>query len=109
MAVSGWLSNNQSLAEHQRPVLAFPTYLTGGEFASATFENWESEFLQMAVYVVLTAFLLQRGSAESRDPDGEDEPPEPAPGSIGGVLYAYSLGIVLVLLFLLSFALHLWG
>ena len=33
------------------------------------FENWESEFLQMSAYVVLTAFLFQRGSAESKDPD----------------------------------------
>jgi hypothetical protein len=51
MAVSGWSSNNQSLTEHGQPELAFSKYLNSGEFASATFENWESEFLQMAVYV----------------------------------------------------------
>ena len=109
MAVSGWSSNNQSLTEHGLPELAFSKYLNSGEFVSATFENWESEFLQMAVYVVLTAFLVQRGSAESRDPDGEDEPPEKQPRTWAGVLYAYSLGIVLFALFLLSFVLHLNG
>jgi Domain of unknown function (DUF6766) len=31
------------------------------DFAEATFENWESEFLQMGMYVVLTAFLYQPG------------------------------------------------
>ena len=53
--------------------LALWAYLRSGAFASAVFENWESEFLQMAAYVILTAFLFQRGSAKSRDPDGEEE------------------------------------
>ena len=83
------------------------------------FENWESEFLQMSAYVVLTACLVQRGSAESRDPD---EPPRDrdlheqarkpgAPailkaGAAARWLYAHSLGLVLCLLFLASFVLH---
>jgi hypothetical protein len=87
------------------------------------FENWESEFLQMSTYVVLTAFLFQRGSAESKDPD--DPPPQeedfsvraydrhlPGPlraGPLARKLYAYSLGIVLILLFVASFILHLFG
>jgi len=41
-------------------------YLHSGHFLSATFENWESEFLQMGMYVLLTVGLRQRGSAESR-------------------------------------------
>ena len=32
-------------------------YLTTGDFVEATFENGESEFLRMGMYVVLTAFL----------------------------------------------------
>ena len=45
------------------------------------FENWESEFLQMAAYVVLTIFLFQKGASESKKPDEdnpEDEPPSRA-------------------------------
>jgi hypothetical protein len=87
------------------------------------FENWESEFLQMATYVVLTVFLFQKGSAESKKPDEsnpEDESPSThrdnpnAPGPVhrGGLLlklYSHSLSIALVTLFLGSFILHLAG
>jgi hypothetical protein len=38
----------------------------------AVFENWESEFLQDAAYVMLTVYLYQRGSPESKDPDKEE-------------------------------------
>ena len=41
-------------------------YLRSGHFAEVTAENWESEFLQMAFYVMLTAFLFQKGSSESK-------------------------------------------
>ena len=38
-------------------------------FFSATFENWQSEFLQLFSMVVLTSFLIHRGSHESKDQD----------------------------------------
>ena len=41
------------------------------EFLSATFENWQSEFLQLLSMAVLTSFLIHRGSAESRDSNDE--------------------------------------
>lgn len=37
------------------------------EFLARTFENWQSEFLQLLAMVVLMSFLIHRGSAESRD------------------------------------------
>lgn len=40
-------------------------------FSAATLENWQSEFLQLLTFVVLTAYLLYRGSPESRDGDDE--------------------------------------
>ena len=52
-----------------------------GAFVSALFENWESEFLQMGVYVTLTAILFQRGSAESRDPDEPERDGDELPKS----------------------------
>lgn len=113
MALTGWGAHNQELARHGSSGIGLLAYLGRGEFLSAVFENWESEFLQMAAYVMLTAFLFQRGSAESRDPDEENETlPLPSlkrsPGSaIARFIYAYSLGIVLALLFVASFALHL--
>ena len=41
------------------------------EFWAATLENWQSEFLQLVSFVVLTSFLVHRGSAESKDSDEE--------------------------------------
>ena len=41
------------------------------EFGQSTFENWQSEFLQLLTFVVLTAFLVYHGSPESRDSDDE--------------------------------------
>jgi hypothetical protein len=84
-------------------------------------ENWESEFLQMAVYVVLTAILFQKGSAESKDPEKQEEVdrhPDPrrrgAPGPVrrGGwtlALYRHSLSLAFVALFALSLLLHAVG
>jgi hypothetical protein len=39
------------------------------EFGAATLENWQSEFLQLLSFVVLTSYLMYRGSPESRDSD----------------------------------------
>ena len=110
MGLTGWKAHNTVLLEHGTAPLGLLSYLRSGDFASAVFENWESEFLQMAAYVILTAFLFQRGSAELRDPDGEeDSPSTPPPSGFASFLYAYSLGIALAGLFIASFVLHLWG
>ena len=119
---SGWLHYNEELEEHQQPSIGISEYLRSGAFGEAVFENWESEFLQMGLYVVLTTFLFQRGSAESKDPDEsaeEDESPsfdgQQSPLALrkGGLLsgiYSHSLSIAFALLFALSFAGHvLWG
>jgi hypothetical protein len=42
-------------------------------WAQATFENWQSEFLQVFVFIVLTTFLVHRRSHESPDTDYETE------------------------------------
>jgi hypothetical protein len=68
-SVMGLLDYNSTQQEHGRPPVGYVHYLGSGDFIEAVFENWESEFLQMGLYVLLTAFLYQRGSAESRDPD----------------------------------------
>ena len=110
MVLSGVRVYNSQQLEHGGQEVSLGGYLLSGDFYEATFENWESEFLQMATYVILTAFLFQRGSAESRDPDGkEDEPNTPPPSSFATFLHSYSLGIALAGLFVASFVLHLWG
>jgi hypothetical protein len=64
-SVFGWQTRNDELVEAGRAAEGYWAYLGTGHFAEATFENWESEFLQMGSYVLLTAFLVQRGSPES--------------------------------------------
>nr|WP_176024498.1 DUF6766 family protein [Brucella pseudintermedia] len=104
MAVAGFASYNEEIAKHGEVPLPLFQYLTSGQFLSALFENWESEFLQMGVYVVLTAWLFQRGSAESRDPDNEK--PEKEWIAQPSFPYSHSLGLVLFGLFVASFLLH---
>ncbi len=115
---AGWHALGEELASHGQPLPDLRTYLSGGHFLSATFENWESEFLQMGIYVLLTAWLVQKGSPESKDPEAGPEEPRvsspdaPWPVRKGGLwlwLYAHSLSITFVLLFALSFWLHLLG
>ncbi len=115
MVLTGRASFNQELTQHGARPIGLLAYLVTGEFWSALFENWESEFLQMSIYVILTAILFQRGSSESRDPDSPDRPNDEIPSKLRhrhpllAWLYAYSLGLALALLFLISIALHWWG
>src|SRR5687768_2891802 len=67
--LTGWHVALEAAARHHQPGLSLLAYTASPQFLSSVFENWESEFLQMSAYVVLTAMLVQRGSAESRDPD----------------------------------------
>jgi len=123
-SVMGFLDYNSTEQEHGRPPVGYVQYLKSGDFVEAIFENWESEFLQMGIYVVLTAFLIQKGSAESKDPEiqqpddaagcGEDQNYADAPWPVrnGGLalkFYENSLGIALLSLFAFSFAMHAVG
>ena len=60
MIWSGHSAYNEELREHGSEALGIMRYLRSGDFLSALFENWESEFLQMSAYVILTAMLFQR-------------------------------------------------
>lgn len=43
------------------------------QFLSSMFENWQSEFLQLLTFVILTSFLVHKGSHESKDSDEKME------------------------------------
>ena len=49
-ATTGWKEHNQEMQEAGGEQISFSKYLTSGHFLQATFENWESEFLQMALF-----------------------------------------------------------
>ncbi len=113
--MSGLKEYNKDMADKGGQPLSLAGYVTSGHFLSSTFENWESEFLQMALYVVLPIFLYQKGSSESKDPDAMedvDKDPDrqragaPWPVKKGGwilMVYKHSLSIVLFIFFALSF------
>jgi hypothetical protein len=122
-SVTGLAKYNADQREHGKQAATYRHYVTSSAFAESVFENWESEFLQMAVYVWLTSFLFQRGSAESKDPDETEEvdedpekhrfdPEAPSPVRSGGLalkMYENSLSLALLALFVMSFVLHLLG
>jgi hypothetical protein len=118
-AVTGFAAHYEELVEHGQAMLMFGAYLVSGDFWSATFENWESEFLQMGVYVLLTVWLRQKGFAVSRPMSESQEDNAPTPVHLqprmrrqGGVvrwLYANSLSIAFLVLFLGCFTGHLFG
>jgi Domain of unknown function (DUF6766) len=58
-SVTGHREYNSERREHGQPAVNYAEYLASSHFAEATFENWESEFLQMGVYVLFTIFLFQ--------------------------------------------------
>jgi hypothetical protein len=120
---TGLRDHNNTQREHHQPEAGLAEYLKTGHFWEATAENWESEFLQMSFFVLLTAWLYQKGSAESKDPDGDEavdndprlsahDPKAPGPVRKGGAtlwLYSHSLSITFLLLFLASFIMHAVG
>ncbi|HVF70952.1 MAG TPA: DUF6766 family protein [Chthoniobacterales bacterium] len=119
-ACSGWLENNEDRTDHGLRAQSIGEYLTGAHFLEATTENWESEFLQMGIFVWCTVFLYQKGSAESKDPDKREEVDRdprrirdksgaPWPVRRGGLvlkIYENSLTLIFLFLFLTSFVLH---
>ncbi|QDA59789.1 DUF6766 family protein [Hymenobacter jejuensis] len=119
--LTGWHDNNDDRQEMDLPELTLGQYLGSGHFLEATFENWESEFLQMGLYVLLTVGLRQKGSSESKklyedeDCDKEPDPNKPDapwPVKAGGLwllLYKNSLSLAFFLLFFVSVWLHAKG
>ena len=117
----GFEEHNKELIKDGGIAIDLSSYLVSGHFLQSTFENWESEFLQMALFVVFTIFLMQKGSSESKDLDKDEEVDRkpsttrkdaPWPVKKGGWVlgvYKYSLTIVLFLLFIVSFILHFYG
>src|SRR3712207_4800563 len=78
MILSGAAAYSEEQQAHGEPPVTVLQFLATGEFYEATFENWESEFLQMGMYVVLTIFLFQKGSSESK-PVGKESPQDEDP------------------------------
>jgi hypothetical protein len=119
-SLAGYREYQNEQQQHGQSSGNYWSYLGSSHFWEATTENWESEFLQIFFYVFLTAFLYQKGSAESRKLDGDnpvDRDPRahrhradaPWPVKHGGLalkLYEHSLSIAFFLCLLGAIGLH---
>ena len=108
--------NEERVHEGLTPLAGLIEYVRSVHFRSTFFENWESEFLQMAIYVLLTIFLYQKGSSESKPPPEEEQKSKEFPQKryfknswLLRKLYENSLCTSLFVLFAISILLHAQG
>ncbi|HEX9967410.1 MAG TPA: DUF6766 family protein [Solirubrobacterales bacterium] len=115
-AIAGRLAYNEDQLAHGGDPVSFGRYLTSSDFGQAVMENWQSEYLQFLVFLLLTIWLFQKGSPESKKEDelGRESESEqligehakrssPGPAKAAGwraALYGNSLLIVMGLIFL---------
>jgi len=117
-AFAGWHDFNDQATAHRETTISLGRYLTSSSFGNALLENWQSEYLQFTLYILLTVWFVQRGSPESKKPGEEggesDEdqrvgtharPDSPRWARVGGLrtrLYSNSLLIVMGTIWVLS-------
>ena len=115
---AGWHDFNDEALAHQEQTISFGRYLTTSSFGNAVLENWQSEYLQFTLYILLTVWFVQRGSPESKElgkEGGESEedqllgehtrPDSPHWAKVGGLrtaLYSNSLVLLMTTIWLLS-------
>ncbi len=118
--MAGRAAYNAEQEQHGQAAVTLGEYVRSPDFLESAAENWESEFLQMGLFVLLSAFLFQRGSSESKrieEPEAVDQDPRasandpraPWPvrkGRLALAIYEHSLSIALITLFAITFAVH---
>jgi uncharacterized protein DUF6766 len=117
-ALTGQADLNDRVVSAGGTPISLGDYLTSSDFAVDVAENWQSEFLQFFLYILLTVWLIQLGSPESKHPDEvgleSDEQQllgrhtrrdSPAWAKAGGwrtALFSWSLGLAMGIFFILS-------
>jgi hypothetical protein len=119
-AFSGAAAFNADRISEGLEQISLLRYVTSSSFAVDVMENWQSEYLQFFLYVFATVWLVQRGSAESKEPEKtgpetdreqkvgryarEDSPPSVRADDWRTTLFSRSLGLLMGALFLLTWA-----
>ena len=117
-AFAGWHDFNDQATAHHETTISLGRYLTSSSFGNALLENWQSEYLQFTLYILLTVWFVQRGSPESKKPGEEgresdedqrvgahardDSPRWARAGGLRTRLYSNSLLIVMGTIWVLS-------
>jgi hypothetical protein len=68
-AIAGHADFNDVAQSHGDPTISLARYVVSSDYGSAVMENWQSEYLQFTLFILLTVWLLQRGSPESKELD----------------------------------------
>jgi hypothetical protein len=68
-AIAGHAEYNNEQIAHMSETVSLWRYVVSSEFGQAVMENWQSEYLQFTTFIVLTVWLVQKGSPESKKPD----------------------------------------
>jgi hypothetical protein len=119
-ALAGAADLNEQRQAEGLAALSLGRYVTSSSFAVDVMENWQSEYLQFFLYIFATVWLVQRGSAESKEAHAignetdeeqrvgaharSDSPAWARPGDWRTALFSRSLGFVMGGIFVLT-----WG
>ena len=117
-AFAGWQDFNDEATAHAEETISLGRYLTSSSFGNALLENWQSEYLQFTLYILLTVWFVQRGSPESKELGREgsesdedqlvgeharaDSPRWARAGGLRTALYSNSLVLVMTTIWVLS-------
>jgi len=117
-AIAGYHEFNSLQVQHGSSTISFGRYVTSSDYGSAVTENWQSEYLQFLLFILLTVWLAQKGSPESKplaqlgresDKDqkvgryaGEDSPAWAKHTGWRQTLFSRSLGLTMGAIFFAS-------
>ncbi|MGH8316675.1 MAG: DUF6766 family protein [Steroidobacteraceae bacterium] len=108
--LSGWFAYNGSLSAGNFPEITLGAYLLTGNFLDGIFSNWQAAILQLAVLIAFSSVLRQKGAAHSRKSRSRRKlgwklrPRQ----TVHKFLYANSLSLVFLGMFVAAFLLHAW-
>ena len=67
-AIAGHAAFNAEQLQHGGDKVGLGAYITSASYGAAVLENWQSEYLQFTLFILVTVWLIQRGSPESKEP-----------------------------------------
>ena len=107
---AGWHTLNQDLSLHGRTSVGYWHYVSTGTFWDGLASNWQAAVLQLGSLIVFSSFLYQRGAPHSLDPRKPRKTPKRRKETwYFRWIYRNSLSMAFLLLFLLSFTLHVFS
>jgi hypothetical protein len=114
----GYRDYDEQQMQMHAPLVSYGRYLVSSDLWDNVMSNWQSEFLQIALYVMFAVWFRQRGSAESRGLQDQEKssaehemlgahlrPDSPRWARAGGWrlrIYSNSLLLSMLVLFVLS-------